>query len=479
MDRLSELPEPIQLHILSFLPMRYVVRTVILCKHWQRLWTNVQELYFSTEGFFPYEKYLAFVNRALICRGTCKIRRLRIELYLNALSPKDYEGWISYSATNNVEDLFLEFDTYYYEWLPPQCLYCNSSLKTLKLWGCRFVPDMQIRWNTLTKLSLWFSVLRNESFREIMVGAPKLEFFELFSCWGYNNLTFDSPCLRTVNVCEYETIDYENDEHDHGPILRISAPNVRSLQLTGALYRKCVLMNVSSVVHATLDFRPYIKPFREEKLKWQKENLMELGRSLKHVESLTLGIWCIEVLAQRERRRIPPQISTNKCATLNIHMKEEDLLGIVNLLKGSPNLQTLIIDMEPKFWEEPRVPDLTDSENFCIDNVANYVASQAEHVKCLLHHLKTVKITQFVEQHSVLPFVEFILKKGRVLENLVIIAKRGLDENSEEYLRIVKRWGFYEEENSPKSLLKVAQRLLSIPRASSRAVITLRSRYTL
>ncbi|KAM3324868.1 hypothetical protein P3S67_006020 [Capsicum chacoense] len=112
MDRLSELPEPIQLHILSFLPMRYVVRTVILCKHWQRLWTNVQELYFSTEGFFPYEKYLAFVNRALICRGTCKIRRLRIELYLNALSPKDYEGWISYAATNNVEDLFLEFDTY-------------------------------------------------------------------------------------------------------------------------------------------------------------------------------------------------------------------------------------------------------------------------------------------------------------------------------------------------------------------------------
>ncbi|PHU08994.1 hypothetical protein BC332_20854 [Capsicum chinense] len=379
--------------------MRYVVRTVILCKHWQRLWTNVQELYFSTEGFFPYEKYLAFVNRALICRGTCKIRRLRIELYLNALSPKDYEGWISYAATNNVEDLFLEFDTYYYEWLPPQCLYCNSSLKTLKLWGCRFVPDMQIRWNSLTKLSLWFSVLRNESFREIMVGAPKLEFFELFSCWGYNNLIFDSPCLRTVNVCE-----------------------------------KCVLMNVSSVVHATLDFRPYIKPFREEKLKWQKENLMELGRSLKHVESLTLGIWCIEVLAQRERRRIPPQISTNKCATLNIRMKEEDLLGIVNLLKGSPNLQTLIIDMEPKFWEEPRVPDLTDSENFCIDNVANYVASQAEHVKCLLHHLKTVKITQFVEQHSVLPFVEFILKNGRVLENLVITAKRGLDENSEEYL---------------------------------------------
>ncbi|PHU25394.1 hypothetical protein BC332_03726 [Capsicum chinense] len=68
----------------------------LMVNNWQRLWTNVQDLYFSTEGFFPYEKYLAFVNRALIYRDTCKIKRLRIELYLNSLCPNDYEGWISF-----------------------------------------------------------------------------------------------------------------------------------------------------------------------------------------------------------------------------------------------------------------------------------------------------------------------------------------------------------------------------------------------
>ncbi|KAF3658788.1 hypothetical protein FXO38_12999 [Capsicum annuum] len=60
---------------------------------------------------------------------------------------------------------------------------------------------------------IFILALMDKTFREIMVGAPKLEFFELFSCWGYNDLTFDSPYLRTVNICEYETIDYENDEH--------------------------------------------------------------------------------------------------------------------------------------------------------------------------------------------------------------------------------------------------------------------------
>ncbi|XP_059306954.1 uncharacterized protein LOC132058485 [Lycium ferocissimum] len=178
---------------------------------------------------------------------------------------------------------------------------------------------------------------------------------------------------------------------------------------------------------------------------------MELVRTLKHVESLTLGASCIEVLAQREKRRIRFPISTYQCVTLNIHMKEDGLLGTVNLLKGSRGLQMLIIDMESKFWEEPKNTELADSENFCI---SNYLVSQAKHVKCLLHHLKTVKITQFVDEHSIFQFLEFILKNGRVLENLVIIAKRD------------------QGENSPESLLKVAQRLLSLPRASSRAVVT-------
>ncbi|KAF3668474.1 Glutamyl-tRNA(Gln) amidotransferase subunit B, chloroplastic/mitochondrial [Capsicum annuum] len=55
---------------------------------------------------------------------------------------------------------------------------------------------------------IFILALMDKTFREIMVGAPKLEFFELFSYWGYNDLTFDSPYLRTVNICENELNDY-------------------------------------------------------------------------------------------------------------------------------------------------------------------------------------------------------------------------------------------------------------------------------
>ncbi|XP_059312813.1 putative F-box protein At1g49610 isoform X1 [Lycium ferocissimum] len=458
MDRLSELPEWILLHILSFLTMKDVVRTAILSKRWRHLWTIIQELDFSLDG--SYQNFVYFVNRTLLSRGTSKIRRLRIRLFLDASSHKDYDGWIMYAAKNNVEELFLDFDSGGCTWSPRECVYCNSSLKTLRMHSCWFIRDKQISWNLLTQLTLRVSVLCDETIAKIMAGAPKLEFFELYACCSYDDLNFDSPSLRVLDVHEAEP-----DEYELGPVMTISAPNVQSLHLSGAFYKKCVLMNVPSVVHATLNFRPLTYSDTQKNLKWQQENLMELVRSLKHVESLTLGTWCVEVLALREKRRIPSQISTHKCVTLSIPMKEDHLLGIVNLLKGSPGLQMLIIDMGSNLsllkassdlqrlmllWEEP-----IGTEDLSNSNGANYLVSQAKHIKCLLNHLKTVKITQFVAQHSVFPFLEFILKNGRVLENLVIIAKRGVDANS------------------PESLLKVAQRLLSLPRASSQAVVTL------
>ncbi|XP_016496978.2 putative F-box protein At1g49610 [Nicotiana tabacum] len=450
MDRLSELPELILVHILSFVNMRDVVRTAILSKRWRHLWSTVPNLDFSYDDFYPYQNYVDFVNRTLLSRGTSKIRRLKIGLFLNASYRKDYDGWILYAAKNNVEELFLEFNQDCCYWFPPQCVYRNSSFKTLSLWSCKFIHDVQITWNLLTKLTLRFSVLGNQDVHKIMVGAPKLEFLELDSCWGYDDLNIDSPSLRTLIVCEWESVEFE-----HGPIMTISAPNVQTLRLSGFLYRKCILMNVQSVVNATLSIHPHTG-FRGEKknLKGQQDNLMELVRSLKHVENLTLGAWCVEVLALREKKRIPSQVSTHKCVTLSIHMKEDDLFGTVNLLKGSPALQMLIIDMEYGPYEQPKGVELADSKNFYNSNGANYLASQVKHVKCLLHHLKTVKITQFVAKTSVFPFLEFILKNGKVLENVVIIAKR-VDANSPDYL------------------LKVAQILLSLPRASSRAVVTL------
>ncbi|KAK4380755.1 hypothetical protein RND71_002617 [Anisodus tanguticus] len=151
--------------------------------------------------------------------------------------------------------------------------------------------EVQITWNSLTKLTLSFAVLEDQDIHKIIVDAPKLEVFKLEWCWGYDNVNLDSPSLSTLIVHEHESL-----ELDYGPIMRISALEVQSLDLSRSLYRQCNLMNVSSVVHATDDFRPRTDfSSREKTLKWQQYNIMDVVRSLKHVESFSLAPECIEV----------------------------------------------------------------------------------------------------------------------------------------------------------------------------------------
>ncbi|KAI3834472.1 hypothetical protein MKX03_005179, partial [Papaver bracteatum] len=50
-DRVSNLPEALIHHILSFLDMKYVVQTSILCRRWRYVWTTVSTLVFDVNEF--------------------------------------------------------------------------------------------------------------------------------------------------------------------------------------------------------------------------------------------------------------------------------------------------------------------------------------------------------------------------------------------------------------------------------------------
>ncbi|PHU07191.1 Glutamyl-tRNA(Gln) amidotransferase subunit B, chloroplastic/mitochondrial [Capsicum chinense] len=91
---------------------------------------------------------------------------------------------------------------------------CISMFKIFIL--ALMVTNWQCLWTNVQELYFSTEVLQDKTFREIMVGAPKLEFFELFSCWGYNDLTFDSPYLRTVNISKISLIslpEFLNSEY--------------------------------------------------------------------------------------------------------------------------------------------------------------------------------------------------------------------------------------------------------------------------
>jgi len=69
-DRLSDLPDGVILHILSFLNTKHVVRTCVLSKRWEHLWKRIQTLALYASRFSTVKQFAMFVSKILTLRDT-------------------------------------------------------------------------------------------------------------------------------------------------------------------------------------------------------------------------------------------------------------------------------------------------------------------------------------------------------------------------------------------------------------------------
>ncbi|GMQ03364.1 hypothetical protein CsSME_00049189 [Camellia sinensis var. sinensis] len=75
-NRISMLPDSIRVHILSFLPTKYAVRTSILSSRWKHIWASVPILEFNgpllLPSYIPFRKhndngrFMNFIDRVLL-----------------------------------------------------------------------------------------------------------------------------------------------------------------------------------------------------------------------------------------------------------------------------------------------------------------------------------------------------------------------------------------------------------------------------
>ncbi|KAI9076742.1 hypothetical protein K1719_041325 [Acacia pycnantha] len=68
----SELPEKVLSHILSFLPTKEAVRTSVLSKRWEYIWTSIPKLCLH-HGTEPPMDFVNIINRLLRLRGSFDI----------------------------------------------------------------------------------------------------------------------------------------------------------------------------------------------------------------------------------------------------------------------------------------------------------------------------------------------------------------------------------------------------------------------
>ncbi|KAG5516781.1 hypothetical protein RHGRI_037506 [Rhododendron griersonianum] len=460
-DRISEFPDSILVHILSLLRIEYAVRTQVLSKRWRFLWTFLPSLLFCYSAFdddrgegedFRVARNTDFVNFVgkTLFASNCKLKKFEVDICYHPRFASNVDSWTRFAAGKGVEELDLQLcpdatDTEYEHELP-QLLYDNSWFKELRFSHCSVIPKGNVAWYSLKKLSIGDVELSNDVIERILAGSPVLETLELHTCEGFSRLAVTNSCVKKLIL--RNCLDFLSDDKR----LEISAPYLLSLEMSGYLGSNCRFTNISSLVDAVFncEFRCKVEDRANGYERIQNIVVVFLA-SLLHVKNLTLGTWAIQVLSFMEAKGLSCPLLNCKCLTLDTDINKYVLPGIANVFKSTPNVEALIMTWSVSSSELYGIRS-TMLLNY---NEEQYWTSQKWTYKCLTLHLKNVTIsnclTKYNYDSNFFSFIQFLLRNARVLQKMVINTPS--DARMKEYY------------------FKVAKKLLSFPRSSPDATV--------
>ncbi|XP_062014797.1 F-box protein At4g09920-like [Rosa rugosa] len=178
------------LEILSLLPTKDAIRTSILSKRWEHLWTSLPQFQFD-EG--PLLKRYLLVNamdRALLFRGPANIEAFGFSFTVLGDSHR-VNAWISAIVKWNVEELSISLQIIDEPVLLPDSLFTSATLVVLDLdMPCVFKVPRTICFSSLKCLSLKSVVFSDDYLtQQLFSGFPILEDLSLTDC-NWMNIKF-------------------------------------------------------------------------------------------------------------------------------------------------------------------------------------------------------------------------------------------------------------------------------------------------
>ncbi|KAJ8627886.1 hypothetical protein MRB53_021193 [Persea americana] len=484
--QLSSLPDCLLHRILSFLDMKDVIRTSILSKRWRDLSTSVPNLNFnkcstsvpnldfnicSAEQRNPSEVgFLRFVERALFANSASKIHKFRLCFSrYDEKHDSHLDACIRFVMNKGVRELDLDFTVRELDLDFPTvddrsigyklpCLLLNcETLTSLKLRSCRFTAPDIARFTKLTALSLSCIPFTTFYLDDLLQGCPLLEDLVLVGARVILGSMNSLPSLQlkrlTMKATRYSSIVIE-------------APNLQILKIScGSLY-KSSFKDMPFLKEAYLDLSYYsLAPIT---FRMGPPSCLDLPfQGLCDARVLRLSSACIQVMPIPTFKDLHFNFKT-KLLILRTGVQKYEMLGIANLLWSSPYLENLIIDLVPS---KCIYVDKDCELKYDFDE-REYWESLTATFPCLLHHLKTIKITGFMgggsldssmevtsfqEKDEQIKLVKFFLKNAMVLEKMII--------------HVSNRPKFVEGGQWLEILLGVTKKLVAFPRASSRAEV--------
>ncbi|KAK6161537.1 hypothetical protein DH2020_004918 [Rehmannia glutinosa] len=238
MDRISNLPQPILHHILSFLSQREAIQTCVLSKSWRyrgstRPYFEFRERCFNADK----ETFLSVMDKIL---HRYHDQKISVQKFLVEMSMVDSESisflekWIPLVILNKgVNTFILNFLSYTSaHFALPSIVYKAEFLKELNLKRCKLSqlnPLDEVLFKHLQKLSLTYVYIADETFEKIMSSCPLIEYVNLEGCEGLKNIKVN----KAHKLKNFDFDDYLISKEEDGLSIEIDAPTIESISIMG------------------------------------------------------------------------------------------------------------------------------------------------------------------------------------------------------------------------------------------------------
>ncbi len=313
---IDNLPDAILEHILSYLSTEDAIRTSILSKRWQYLWTSIPKLHLD-EGepeermLKPDERmlFMDFVERALALRDSSNIKEFSLSCDVQCDTSR-INAWIIAVVKHKVQVLDLYLRNFQEPFALPPSLFTCESLKvlTLKMFHHLKLPS-NISFSHLKILTLEKAIFSDDnSTQRLFLGCPVLEELNIIDCIWKNvkAVLIFFPMLRKLFISDEYLFIEKNDENEdkddlnadaddqndsNGCQVVIFGTSLQSFSFSGELINEYCLYNSSSIVDAS------IKVYKrdEEDCYLDAHRVFKILSGLKNVEKLTLFVDTVEV----------------------------------------------------------------------------------------------------------------------------------------------------------------------------------------
>ncbi|KAG7544150.1 F-box domain [Arabidopsis thaliana x Arabidopsis arenosa] len=415
-DIISDLPDELICHILSFLPTKEAAATTVLAKRWKPLLRYVPSLDFDDSLCLnpakTYEEkrtnarsFMRFVDSVLALQGNARINGFCLNGN-DIIDEMWVLDWIQNVVKRHVSDIRLYvssfwdgFDSSFYPL--PREIFVSQTLVTLIInfeGGVNISVEGDVSLPKLKTLHLHYFKIKMSTFNKLVSGCHALEELMLLNLvWDESSepepcfvTSLSIPTLKRLEYCRYERDDEAKDKVS----LSFESPNVVYLEYFDCVADRYQQVSFDSLVEARLGLRLTYDQVHNQWLEpeyyfssKEKSNLTKLLTGICNVKILYLYNETLEVLGCC-LDTIPV---FNNLIELTIETKEDiEWKSLPAILDSCPNLVTLVFEGIHHLYagrcEDEDGEDDEEDEEFVF-----FLREQIEHVEHFIEKMPNLE----------------------------------------------------------------------------------------